>query len=291
MSIQDILSRQETLNKAWHLNLNKVLSGRSTIETVYEGNATGLSHYYYPGMAHEIDQGDVLDVLPHTTNKYDPNATGLYRGGKQIGWIPKAMNFAAAKALAEGLTLSAYIYKHDRGTSDLQSRLFVLVTASNTLKNSNKPPPWVNPQVEIMSHPSKRYEQPVIVKDETNFLICTPPLTNKDMKIMATKSLNAIVEQNISLGTSAAFLEAGRIANAQLSSIASKKLPIMVRAYADTAVGRLLLANIALMAKDHFRPNDERRTSGQAGQRHDSQCVSGSPAALRCRTDDRRHDL
>lgn len=67
-----------------------------------------------------------------------------------------------------------------------------------------------------------------------------------------------LVQQNVSLGTSAAFLEAGRIANNQLSSLASKKLPIMVRAYADTALGRLLLANVALMARDHFRPNDER---------------------------------
>lgn len=72
------------------------------------------------------------------------------------------------------------------------------------------------------------------------------------------KSINAIIEQNVTLGTSAAFLEAGRIANNQLSGIASKKLPIMVRAYADTALGRLILANIALMARDHFRPNDER---------------------------------
>jgi len=32
----------------------------------------------------------------------------------------------------------------------------------------------------------------------------------------------------------------------------------MVRAYADTAVGRLLLANIAVMAAEHFRPEDNR---------------------------------
>ncbi len=70
--------------------------------------------------------------------------------------------------------------------------------------------------------------------------------------------LATVVQKNIDLGTSAAFLEAGRIANNQLSSIASKKLPIMVRAYADTALGRLLLANVALMARDHFRPDDER---------------------------------
>ena len=76
--------------------------------------------------------------------------------------------------------------------------------------------------------------------------------------IMAQTKVSNVVQKNVDLGTSATFLEAGRIANKQLSGVAGKKLPIMVRAYADTALGRLLLANVALMARDHFRPDDER---------------------------------
>ena len=36
----------------------------------------------------------------------------------------------------------------------------------------------------------------------------------------------------------------------------SKRLPMMVRGYADTPVGRLVTANIAVMALAHFRPED-----------------------------------
>lgn len=75
---------------------------------------------------------------------------------------------------------------------------------------------------------------------------------------MANSKVSNIVQKNVDLGTSAAFLEAGRIANNQLSSLAGKKLPIMVRAYADTALGRLILANVALLAQEHFRPDDTR---------------------------------
>ena len=70
--------------------------------------------------------------------------------------------------------------------------------------------------------------------------------------------IDSLLSQNKAAATTAAVLEAGRIANNQLSAVAGKKLPIMVRAYADTALGRLLLANVALMARDHFRPEDER---------------------------------
>ena len=75
---------------------------------------------------------------------------------------------------------------------------------------------------------------------------------------MAQTKVSNVVQKNVDLGTSAAFLEAGRIANKQLSGVAGKKLPIMVRAYADTPIGRLILANIALLAQEHFRPDDTR---------------------------------
>ena len=75
---------------------------------------------------------------------------------------------------------------------------------------------------------------------------------------MTQTKVSNVVQKNVDLGTSAAFLEAGRIANKQLSGVAGKKLPIMVRAYADTPIGRLILANIALLAQEHFRPDDTR---------------------------------
>lgn len=70
--------------------------------------------------------------------------------------------------------------------------------------------------------------------------------------------MSKFIENNKVVATSAAFMEAGRIANSQASKFAAKQLPMMVRGYAETAIGRLVLANIAQMAQEHFRPNDQR---------------------------------
>lgn len=78
----------------------------------------------------------------------------------------------------------------------------------------------------------------------------------KEQTQMANTKVQNIIQTNLDMGTSAAFLEAGRIANKQLSAVAGKKLPIMVRAYADTPVGRLILGNLAVLAQEHFRPDD-----------------------------------
>lgn len=188
---------------------------------VYEGYVTGLSHHAYALVAPALKQGMELVVKPDPTNKYDMNATGIWYDGHQVGWIPKVMNFVASAAWQAGHKLEAVILRHSPTSGDYNNRLIVRI---GTIKQN--------------ASPTLKLSEP------------------KEPTIM--KSVNAIVEQNISLGTSAAFLEAGRIANNQLSAVAGKKLPIMVRAYADTALGRLLLANIALMARDHFRPNDER---------------------------------
>jgi hypothetical protein len=66
--------------------------------------------------------------------------------------------------------------------------------------------------------------------------------------------LNKIIEDNKSLAVSGAYLEAGRVANNQITKLIAKKAPMMVRGYVETAVGRLVIANIAKMAVEHFRP-------------------------------------
>jgi len=68
--------------------------------------------------------------------------------------------------------------------------------------------------------------------------------------------VNKAIELNKAAATSAAFLEAGRIANNQLTKVASKKLPIVVRGYADHPLGKLVIANLAAMAAQHFRGDD-----------------------------------
>ena len=200
----------------WQQDLDRIAEWSRNMKAgkgvVYEGHATGLTHYRYPVLAHRLVEGAELKLCPDPTNKYDENAVGLLFENQQIGWVPKSYNGPVSDALRHGLPLSIVVTKHNRATSNFQNILFIRISI-------------VQSQEQIQ---------------------------------MTNSKVNSIVSKNVDLGTSAAFLEAGRIANNQLSSIAGKKLPIMVRAYADTALGRLILANIALLAQEHFRPDDEK---------------------------------
>jgi hypothetical protein len=71
------------------------------------------------------------------------------------------------------------------------------------------------------------------------------------------KNLTAnLIATNQSAATQAGYLEAGRIANNQIVRLSSKALPMMVRGYADTPVGKLVLANVAQLAASHLRAGD-----------------------------------
>ena len=70
--------------------------------------------------------------------------------------------------------------------------------------------------------------------------------------------MEKIVNTNTKLAQSAAFLEAGRIANNTATKFVSSKAPLMVKGYVDTAFGKLLIANAAAMAVEKFRGTDTR---------------------------------
>ena len=70
-------------------------------------------------------------------------------------------------------------------------------------------------------------------------------------------NVNKTIELNKAAATSAAFLEGGRIANNQLAKVAAKKLPIVLRGYAEHPIGKLVIANLAAIAAQQFRADDE----------------------------------
>lgn len=84
----------------------------------------------------------------------------------------------------------------------------------------------------------------------------TPTQTTKGNTMTISSTITNAIEINKSAATHAAYLEAGRIANNQIVKAASKHLPLMARGYADTALGRLLIANAAMVAAAQLRPND-----------------------------------
>lgn len=76
-----------------------------------------------------------------------------------------------------------------------------------------------------------------------------------NLKQACSSALSNVVDNNKAAAVDAGFLTAGTIANNQFSKVASKHLPMLVRGYADTPFGKLVLANAAQMLVQHFKPN------------------------------------
>lgn len=69
-------------------------------------------------------------------------------------------------------------------------------------------------------------------------------------------STDRLINANKDGAKSAAYLEAGRIATKELSKAIAPQMPMMVRGYVDSPVGRLILANLAGVAVGHFKPDN-----------------------------------
>jgi hypothetical protein len=83
------------------------------------------------------------------------------------------------------------------------------------------------------------------------------PTTDNQEETKMTKIAN-VVDKNKNALVTAAKIEAGSIALKQVSKIVVPKLPIMVRGYADTPAGRLLLANLFNFAVNQYAPRNEK---------------------------------
>lgn len=155
---------------------------------------------------------------------YDSRAVGVFLGNYQVGWIPKAQNAKVSELVRDqGRTLVATVTNHNTAQS-FETRLYINVFLEG-------------------------------VDDNEGFIESKQvPNITKESKMT---TMNKLIETNKSSAVSAAFLEAGHIANKQVSKVLGKHLPMMVRGYADTPIGRLVLANLAVLAVDHFRADNK----------------------------------
>ena len=71
----------------------------------------------------------------------------------------------------------------------------------------------------------------------------------------------AIVAQNKESAKTAGGIIAGNIINDRLAKIITPKLPMMVRGYVDTPLGKAAIANIAAGALIHFLPANSKATT------------------------------
>lgn len=84
----------------------------------------------------------------------------------------------------------------------------------------------------------------------------TQTTENKGKNAM-TKIAN-IVAANKSAVVNAAKLEAGKIALTQITKVAAKKAPFMIKGYIDTPIGRVVIANLLSVAVDQYAPNNQK---------------------------------
>ncbi|AYN56110.1 DNA N-6-adenine methyltransferase [Salmonella phage STG2] len=79
-------------------------------------------------------------------------------------------------------------------------------------------------------------------------------IENKGNNIMS--KVSSIVAANKSAVVNAAKLEAGKIALTQITKVAAKKAPFMIKGYIDTPIGRVVIANLLSVAVDQYAPTN-----------------------------------
>lgn len=201
---------------------------------VWRGAVTGLSYHDYGLVANKIKVGTELFLMAKE-NQYDPRAVALYFGGYQVAWIPKQCNTEVRQLLDDGVVLKAIVTNHDPA-GDF-ARLFV-----NVYRDSDVP---------------EEVPQPIVKSVKENTMSNINSASSKVTRTEPETKVKYLFRTNLEAGATAGFMEAGRIANNQTVKFVAKKVPMMVRGYVDTPFGKLLVANMAVMAAAQFRPDDQ----------------------------------
>lgn len=195
------------------------------MKSVWYGYVDGLTFCRYGEVAKHLTKGEELELRRQKDNPHDSKAVAVFYQEKQVGWVPKAYNEPVARLMDQGCNLRTFVVDHSVN-SDYTRRL----------------------KVDIINYSATNQKDTDIMAN-----------INTGASVGNTTTvLGNIGRTNLSAAKSAAFLEAGRIANKEVTKLAAKVLPIMVRGYADTPFGRLLTANVAVMAAAHFRPEDDK---------------------------------
>lgn len=203
-------------------------------ELLYRGPVVGLSFHQY-GMYLKYVQAGSTVFLKVKENPHDPYAVGVFHQKdngvyEQLGWIPKGKNTDVFQFL-DSIPVAywpATVTNHDLEKS-FDSRLFIQVYS------------------EMPSPIRKPFSRKEIIET-----------TETDKETKMNFNIDSVLAANKEAAKSAAYMEAGRMANDKAAQVLAKKAPLMVRGYVDTPVGKLVIANVAALALAQLRPNDRR---------------------------------
>lgn len=237
---------------------------------IYKGFLSGLSHHSYARFKSVLGKGTLLQLKAMPANQFDNYSVAVFFAGFQIGWIPKGQNAEVHSILQVCDQVECVIVDHLNSCSDLRMRLAVEVSWRNE-PSTDKTTALLQQQLERnrqrqVAAEQGQPEQPqltVLNEPCTTILRTTinaSPTIEKEVTMTnkITVTASGIAASNFSAAKTAAVMEAGRIANVEITKVLAKRLPMMVKGYADTPAGRLVVANLAGVALQQFRPDDVR---------------------------------
>lgn len=191
------------------------------------------------------DTGAGLEVF--TIENYEPYDKDLYDVENFLDSFWRYLSIGWNRSIGDGYRLAAIMAFDDNGNFLLPSELY----------------PYVyNDLIQEAGFTFWKEEDQYIDNTEKHAVnsntqsVNTQTTENKGKNTM-TKIAN-IVAANKSAVVNAAKLEAGKIALTQITKVAAKKAPFMIKGYIDTPVGRVVIANLLSVAVDQYAPTNQK---------------------------------
>lgn len=186
------------------------------------------------------DAGAGLEVF--TIENYEPYDKDLYDVENFLDSFWRYLSVGWNRSIGDGYRLAAIMAFDDDGNFLLPSEIYPYVYDGDI--ESAGFSFW------------KEKDQPIDNTEKHAVNSSTQTTENKGKNTM-TKIAN-IVAANKSAVVNAAKLEAGKIALTQITKVAAKKAPFMIKGYIDTPIGRVVIANLLSVAVDQYAPSNQK---------------------------------
>ncbi|QBQ81108.1 hypothetical protein HdH2rev_00194 [Escherichia phage vB_EcoS_HdH2] len=186
------------------------------------------------------DTGAGLEVF--SIENYEANPNDLYDVENFLDSFWRYLSVGWNRSIGDGYRLAAVMAFDDNGNFLLPSEVYPYVYDGDI--ESAGFSFW------------KEEDQPIDNTEKHAVNSNTQTIENKGKNAM-TKIAN-IVAANKSAVVNAAKLEAGKIALTQITKVAAKKAPFIIKGYIDTPIGRVVIANLLSVAVDQYSPSNQK---------------------------------
>ena len=186
------------------------------------------------------DAGAGLEVF--TIENYEANDKDLYDVENFLDSFWRYLSVGWNRSDYDGYRYAAIMAFDDNGNFLLPSELYPYVYDGD---------------IESAGFSFWKEEDQPIDNTEKHAVNSNTQTTENRGKNTMTKIAN-IVAANKSAVVNAAKLEAGKIALTQITKVAAKKAPFMIKGYIDTPIGRVVIANLLSVAVDQYAPSNQK---------------------------------